>query len=375
MKIFNKILELREDKSTLILKETKNRYGVLACERDGSTTAYYFTAPIYRNDGKTAEVSFSYKNGAAVMQGSGAKLSARGCIVEMENGEGVCRLTLPYGIDNVSEEVLSCGTDKILPTTNGILYVGKLKNGESLEFVMEAPKRFFNVRSNEKCVALMAERFKPYVSVSAIGTVNESGKVVAPAVIKWKSISGGKYLISISSALDNGEFVMFECNLYAPKLFQDTTVESNNPSVNNAFGSSAFIGRTELFGEQWLYMRPAEKIFKDLKDKSIKSVAVHFPVLGRCEVPIDVFGIERRFCSFGSNWENKVRPREMVCRSERKGNYISVDITKMLTENGKLKATQGFILKSAEKSDGFTVIPTADNYFSLPVFEINFTDD
>ncbi|MBR2453763.1 MAG: hypothetical protein IKB35_02050 [Clostridia bacterium] len=112
MKIFNKILELREDKSTLILKETKNRYGVLACERDGSTTAYYFTAPIYRNDGKTAEVSFSYKNGAAVMQGSGAKLSARGCIVEMENGEGVCRLTLPYGIDNVSEDVLSCGTDK-----------------------------------------------------------------------------------------------------------------------------------------------------------------------------------------------------------------------------------------------------------------------
>ncbi|MBR2453762.1 MAG: hypothetical protein IKB35_02045, partial [Clostridia bacterium] len=173
---------------------------------------------------------------------------------------------------------------------------------------MEAPKRFFNVRSNEKCVALMAERFKPYVSVSAIGTVNESGNVVAPAVIKWKSISGGKYLISISSSLDNGEFVMFECNLYAPKLFQDTTVESNNPSVNNAFGSSAFIGRTELFGEQWLYMRPAEKIFKDLKDKTIKSVAVHFPVLGRCEVPIYVFGIERRFCSFGSNWENKVRP-------------------------------------------------------------------
>ena len=81
MKIFNKILELREDEATLILKETKNRYGVLACEKDGSTTAYYFTAPIYRENGKLAEVRFSMDNGAAIMQGSGAKLSARGCIV------------------------------------------------------------------------------------------------------------------------------------------------------------------------------------------------------------------------------------------------------------------------------------------------------
>ena len=60
--------------------------------------------------------------------------------------------------------------------------------------------------------------------------------------------------ITIAGGTDT-EKLLFEMNLHVPKLIFDTTVESKNPAKNNVFGSVAFLGRTEEYGEQWLYSR------------------------------------------------------------------------------------------------------------------------
>ena len=57
--------------------------------------------------------------------------------------------------------------------------------------------------------------------------------------------------------------------MYERKLFLDTTVESKNIDVNNAFGSIAFIGNTDIFGEQWLYSRPVSYTHLDVYKRQV----------------------------------------------------------------------------------------------------------
>ena len=78
--------------------------------------------------------------------------------------------------------------------------------------------------------------------------------------------------------------MLFEANLYESKQIQDTTVESANPEVNNAFGGTAFIGNTTEFGEQWLYSRPDYSKFSELTDRQIIKAVLHMPKLNRSNV-------------------------------------------------------------------------------------------
>lgn len=91
--------------------------------------------------------------------------------------------------------------------------------------------------AEDKFFALMSEKFRPFVVVSCIGTVSEGSNIIAPAKISFLKITDRKYEITVSPCSTLGESVFFEINLHEAKLFQDTTVESNNPKTNNAFGS------------------------------------------------------------------------------------------------------------------------------------------
>ena len=83
--------------------------------------------------------------------------------------------------------------------------------------------------------------------------------------------------LSLVSCCSDAECILFEINLYERKLFLDTTVESKNIGVNNAFGSIAFVGDTEQFGEQWLYSRPAFSLISELYEKSLNYAVLHIP--------------------------------------------------------------------------------------------------
>ena len=115
----------------------------------------------------------------------------------------------------------------------------------------------------------MKERFRPLVVFSCVGSLDAAGNIIAPAKITYQKLTDKKYHLSISSTSPMARFIMFEGNLYENKLFQGTTVESNNILVNNAFGSVGFIGNTAMFGEQWLYSRLDYSKIQEIMDKSI----------------------------------------------------------------------------------------------------------
>ena len=111
--------------------------------------------------------------------------------------------------------------------------------------------------------------------MSCIGSADENGWIVAPAILESNQEEPGTFVLSIIPQSPYAKFVVFEINLYEQKLFQDTTVESQNADSNNVYGGTAFLGETTAFGEQWLYSRPDVSKLADLAGRGISKAVLH----------------------------------------------------------------------------------------------------
>ena len=221
--------------------------------------------------------------------------------------------------------------------------------------------------------ALMSEKFRPFVSISCIGTEDEVGNIIAPAKINYQKLSNCQFTITINPCSTLGKSVLIEMNLYEPKLFQDTTVESKNPQTNNAFGSIAFLGTTNDFGEQWLYSRPDFPKIHELRDKKILHATLYLPKINNNPTQLSAHKVSSRFCSFGSTWLNKIAESVLLSDSQITAHYINLDLTTLFSDKyGKLITSEGIILRTQKKDSRFSVIATADNYLSPQILEVNY---
>ena len=88
---------------------------------------------------------------------------------------------------------------------------------------------------------------------------------------------------------------------------------------------------------------------------------------------LSAFGLTARFCSFGSNWENKIQAADELTTASTGGAYQNLDITRLITDNaGFLKHSEGLILRPKEKNGGFSAVSTGDSYFAPQILEVNF---
>ncbi len=372
--VLNEITKLRKGAPIVIDYRNSNRYRLVLSENNGSKTAYYFTTPIYnRKSRKMIDFQFHSKGGTIFTTGSNANITISDKI-RMENSEGWCVIGLPCNAVYASSRELHCGADVIYPTANGIAYKGTVKEKGSLTFDIEVNQPFLNVRYNDRCFALMKEKFRPLTVISCIGTLDSSGNVIAPARIEYQKLTDKKYRVSFIPTSPLGHSILFEANLYENKLFQDTTVESKNTSVNNAFGGVGFIGDTALYGEQWLYSRPDYSRMPELMDKRIENIVLHIPKFNQSRVECSAFKVAARFCSFGSNWSNKIAGDVPISDSDSTSGYQSINITPLLVDKRMrtIQHSEGFILKSKIKGSGFSAIATGDSYLAPQILEVNF---
>lgn len=147
-----------------------------------------------------------------------------------------------------------------------------------------------------------------------------------------------------------------------------------NPSTNNAFGSVGFIGNSSAYGEQWLYSRLDYSRIPEIMDKRIHKAVLHMPKLNQSKVEFSAYKVSARFCSFGSNWDNKIPGETPVSDSASQSGYQSLDFTSLLVD-GRTKTitkSEGLILKPKIKGSGFSVIATGDSYLAPQIMEINF---
>lgn len=372
--VLGEIAKLRNGSPIIIDYHNSNRYCLVVQENNGSKTVYYFSTPIYnRRTRKMIDIKFQSNGGTVYSTGSNTNITITNCVL-MENEEGSCKIALPQNTSLFSAQEAHSGNVILFPTANGVALKCSVNNNEKCSFIVDVGQPFLNVRANDKCFALMKERFKPFVVFSCVGSVDATGNVIAPAKIEYQKLSDKRYRITISSMSPLAQSVLFEANLYENKLFQDTTVESMNPSTNNAFGSVGFIGNSSAYGEQWLYSRLDYSRISEIMDKRINKAVLHMPKLNQSKVEFSAYKVSARFCSFGSTWDNKIPGETPVSDSSSESGYQSLDFTSLLVDSRTKTITksEGLILKPKIKGSGFSAIATGDSYLAPQIMEINF---
>lgn len=372
--VLGEITKLRNGAPMIIDYQNSNRYRLVVKEDDGTKTAYYFSVPIYNSKNrKLIDMRFSKNENAIYAVGSNATTTIMKDI-RMENADGLCRIQLQQTPTLVSDKELSCGNIRFELTSNGMAVKCPVTGVGKFNFTIEVGEPFLNVRANNRCFALMKERFRPLVVFSCIGSMDDSGSVIAPAKMEYQKITDRKYHLTVTSTSPLARYILFEGNLYENKIFQDTTVESKNPTINNAFGSVGFIGDTVIYGEQWLYSRPNFSLMPEIREKRIEKAILHLPKLNKGSVKIRAFNVKSRFCSFGSNWDNKIQEGISISDSSVNGRYQSIELTPLLIDprTKRITQTEGFILKPEMKGNGFSVIGTGDSYLAPQILQINY---
>ena len=371
-RLLKTISDLRKNKDLHIDTSNSDRYRIVVNEADGTKTAYYFSAPIYNiNSKKLVDLKFT-DSATPRLIGSNAQITFSNSI-KMNNSNGNCFIALNNHIDRVSDHELHEGENIILPTTNGFVYKVPVENDLKRSIILKTDRGVFTTRANNKYFALMIDKFTPFVYISAIGIEDSNGYINSPFTVTNRKISEYEYEISASTNTGVGKYLVFEINMYEKKLIQDTTVESYNPKVNNAFGSSAYIGHSSEFGEQWLYSRIDYMRLSDISGCRAKNATAYIPKLSNNDLDVVAYKVSERFCSFGSNWNNKKSESNYVNRSGSTDRYVVIDITSALIheKSKQVIATNGLILKPAKKND-FVSITTGDSCFLPQILAINY---
>ena len=369
--VLNELKYLRGMQEFLIDQRNSNRYRVLVKEPIGHT-AYCFSTPIYNVDTqKLVRTEFEKAKEGYLFRGSNGLISIyqNRCVFEAKGGRVVILLSEAPVVRGYEHRSQSKCNIKVNATLNGLRFV--VKGGEfSLNLKSEIKQD--GIRFHSTSFSVMSDVFKPFLSVSTLYAWDCKGNFL-PVEMKYHDKGNQTYDISFCNEIKDGSFV-FEVNLYEPKLFHDTTVESSHPEANNAYGAIGFIGRTKQFGEQWLYSRPDFSKIPDLTTERIERVFLHIPVFNESLENIDVFIPKKRFCSFGSTWSKKVDASAKITTSNNHSRYLTIDATPMFVSRteGGLVYNEGLILKKAEEKDKFIAISTGDCYSAPQILEIKF---
>lgn len=365
------IRKLRSGDGLIFDRKNSNPYCLTVCEGNGRKTAYCFSTPVYsRRTGRLLDRSFYPDGSLWRTEGSGVCITAGRKILLEEEG-GSCGLLLPDELSAGSAEELWYGRARLAPTYNGLAFRVPCRAGEPYEIKLLCSRPFMNLRTNDRSFALMADEFRPFAVLSCIGTLDERGGMTAPCTVGYEKLSDTAYLLTVRHASPWGSQLLFEFNLHEPKLFQDTTVESRNPALNNVFGAAAFLGNTEAYGEQRLYSRPDLTRLPALRDKFIEKIILRLPEYGGGG-ELAALSAASRFCSFGSSWNNRIPEAREAALSWREGGFQNLDLTEFLTDGtGLLRQPEGLILKRLD-SAGFTAVATGDSCLCPQILEVRF---
>ncbi len=350
-----------------------NRHMIVTSGNHNAKTAYCFSVPIYHEATKGI-VDLRFRHGGnSIYEGSNAQITV-GDSINLQNRFGNCKLFFPGTISiKTTESVCITSPDhytEISPTLNGLVFKVAWRCGGKYAITMKVDKPYGSINANRKAFSLMREKFVPLVTVSCIGTVNSRGEVIAPCEIQYQKISEWEYCLTFESKSRYGKGMWFEINMHDVKLVQDTTVDERHPKENNAFGGTAFLGKTDMCGQQWLYSRLQLSNLVQLQNKVIRSAVLHIPNLGCNRGVLNANRISTRFCSFGSTWENKISVTDELTESIFSSGYYHLDMTNLI-RNGKWR-DQNFVLRAKNSQNKPVVVSTGDSFYRPQILEVKY---
>ena len=371
-KFINEIRKIRKE-NELSIDENNKRHRIVVLNEDNSKSMYCFSVPI-RNIRTNSIVDLKFHN-------EGGFFSALGSSVSMEfndkirvlNKNGICEIDFGMPLVYKDEYTLGYGEEsEISLTSNGIVCTTYSKNKDGFMFKFELSNSYSLLSENNCAFSLMIEKFTPYFTVSSIGCYDERNNLIAPVEVKYFRIAEKKWGIKVVPCVENYNQFKFEINFHDEKIIQDTTVESLRPQKRNPFGGMAYIGNTEWFGTQWLYIRP-ELIFNhDVLSMNTERVKLYLPKLNDSFNTLKAYKTAYRFCSFGSRWAKKIGEFLNEVNIEISEDYISLDLTDICINKTQktVDAITGVVIKQVGDANGFVAVATGDNYYRPAILEI-----
>ena len=372
--IFQEIEKLRSQSFINTIEALSNRYMIVYQNSDRSKTAFCFSVPIRQlKTNSLIDLHFQHNKYGSAFVGSEAKIT----IAEkasLINQHGQCDIVFQGSIFKKTAGTVYLhdgnGYMEVRPTLNGLMVVMDYAAAQSQPRLMLCLDRAFEeAYTNGKCFCIMRDQFIPFITVSCIGVINAHEQVTAPCEVRAERLGDSEYVLTFSAARKTKSRIAIEINMQETKLFQDTTVESQHPQLNNAFGGISFLGESKHVGEQWLYSRLEISNISPLQGKRILKTVLHIPQLGRYITPLTVNQISTRFCSFGSNWQNKITITDPVAESSISNGYHHLDMTKLLGNLGKKSVN--FVIRGKSTNDP-AIIPTGDSFYAPQILEIKF---
>lgn len=349
-----------------------NRYG-LSAQFNSRNREFYFSAPIYIGQSETlVKRCFTLKGNQYVMQGSSAQV----IITE----SGIKFLTV-FGSMRIyweeKQQFSLCDNGRFLrsekmsvyPTFNGAL-IRQVNDGDVTLFFESDLRQDGEIKSNSKFFSYMKSKYEPFFTMGTLYAESVSAQNFYGLTIEAKHENVKRVNIKMKSEHSDAARFVWEVNAYEPKLFQDTTVESRRPSENNVFGSIAYLGRSSEYGTQYLYSRLDLSKLSAESFQNIESVYLHVPYYMISGQAFRVFSPFKRFCSFGSRWNNKVAYEDARIEGHSHGGFVSFDLSPyFLNTKGSLQETTGIMIRHSAQ-EKFSLLATADNYFTPQILEI-----
>lgn len=350
MNFLDEIIRLCGEAKPRLLRRNSNEYRILIEEPDG-LTAYYASCPVYRRDGGLVERNFVREDGRTVFHGAAALVEVEGERLVLGNLQGRAELTF-------------AGDVSLEPTYNGVC----VRAAGSACALTVRTERSFYTKENGSYFALMEDGMTPFLMVA--GMFGRRGNKLSPLRIEQREQEKNYFSLQVR-AEEGAEEVVFECNLYVPKLLFDTTVESGCPERNNVYGTMAFLGETEAYGEQWLYSRADAPRLLDLSGLRLKKALLHLRRYSTGAARVDSYRLDSPWCSFGSTWNAKAAPSRLLHRLRMSQTYLTADVTDSIQElfRGGDRRNPGVVLCGKGEA---AVVATGDHCLHPQILECSF---
>ena len=385
--LLNEIKKCRS-KNIDILRNS-NRFRVMCKDGENQISAYYFSCPVYRGtDNRMITLDFVQNENKYTFIGSnaivvvGGKISISNAVgqvtLEGLNIAGIKKLMCKDIFGDIRNSLYCENADEeivLFPTCNGIALQITAKSEEILKRIKLTTDKKYTIWGNGRYSALMIEERQPFITVNSMCALNHFNSTIFPIFCYLNECSGGYDLdvkLNKTDSLQDKISYIFTIDLYAAKSIFDTTVESANPDMNNSYGSTAFIGNSSFFNEQWLFARIDPLQLLDLKYFSLKSALLYAKKYTDGQINLDILRMNTPWCSFGNTWNTKTESGTLINKVRLNKNYLCADITEvvraMFLHNGEPDA--GIVIKPERVEEGAAVIATADNYFTPQILEI-----
>lgn len=368
----DEVFQLASDQSLSLSPKQSNRYGLqFVCENGGEN--YYFSTPIYQQDtNKLICLQFKQQGDSFTFLGSNCVVIVNEkqirFIRKSEELVVLFKIPIVWSFDNgaLFSERLS-----IFPTYNGVMLAGDL---EVTQFDVFTNICYQEFRKSKNCVGLMENHFKPIFNFSTLFARGEDDEL-SPLLVSYFEENKQEGKVAFFATDERCTRGVIELNFYEPKMMQDTPVSEKRPNENNAFGAVAWMGQSSFYGSQWFYFRPDFHKVPEMKNKVIQKITLYLPCWSTSDLFMEMHNLQSRFCSFGSNWENKIGTGQSKYTASQKDGYLSIDVTKLYSYSGQLTESIGTVL-IAEKTNqaSFQIISTADCYARPPILCVKYAN-